>query len=538
MAVLGILSLLMVPYLCGTMEMFILKDRKAGMVRTYATGFLSVFAFLLVCVLASLKLNLSFENLERIFLLGTGILTAVSLPFPVISILKGNFANTPKGHSYKCLIFLIPAVLLGAFSYFLLDPSYINDDTWEVVETTLTTGTFYKYSAMTGNVMEAGLPIFYKTYVMPMFYAIVCDFFNLDMWLVGGLIIPIIAYFLNISLVYKLSEHIFTENSQHRYYFMCVYLCVLFAGTYLPSVGIPVTAGYAVLREGYTGYGVAYGVLWPLAIEALLNRKYFRGCFNLVSVFALVRLDRVFFNFTKGLADTYTSINSAGKLVMVYIVSIVALVSVHVVKKEKIRVTLFFFPSVLIATAIAKLCNLINEKKMRIAFSLGAAVILFACCNFNPCKDSKDMISIKREEPELARIMESLNVNYPQKKLCIWSTDEIMSEIRRHHGECRVLCGRDEYVTEMAGLDFEEVSKYDRDYRKFVENKTYGMDYLVLSKPEAKIVSLGVQDGANVIILPSSCITDELSSLLVLECGFTKADCLEGKYTAFVYGVD
>lgn len=513
MYILGILSFFMVPFLLGTLITELIRVKKAGFIEKYATGFVSCCLIMLGCILVSLKLDWSLKRLEMIFgiLVGIGIAASLAVVFGRVlkkSIERPQFVKVSR----DVLWFVIPAVLLGVYSYFGVLPSYLNDDTWEMVATTVSTGTFYKYSALTGFEMEAGLPIFNKIPAMPMIFAVVADVFGVDMWLMGRYFVPIIVYVVNLSLIYRISGQLF-EKSQVRLRatFMCAYLIFIMAGTYLPSKGLPVTIGYAILREGYGGYAVAYGVALPLILLFILEGQYLPALVPAASLLCLLRLDRVYFNLVKYPVVFQESVNSAGKLSAVYFAALVAFfffANKCLGGKKKVAL---LFPAVCVSYMTVILGTSINSAKKRTIFYLGVSCIIFSACVFRPFEDAVLSSDIKGTDNDLMNCLSTLD-----EGAVVWGTEEVMADIRRLNGNVCVLYSRAIYTPEASGLDYEkEIDEYKNISNLIKWNGWYYSDDNLIGIDENRCLEIARQCGENYMIIPKDMLGEYFEDWLI-----------------------
>ncbi|MBR5897431.1 MAG: hypothetical protein IKZ39_07420, partial [Lachnospiraceae bacterium] len=401
MAIVGILLLVVAPFLFGVGISCGYRERNVGYLKAYLVGFLSLFAMIFVETLAMLKLDLNLKLFEWM-VAGTLVIMCV-LGVLFLLIKRPGFVR-PRFEA-NMLWFMVPAVLLFAYSYCYLSPSFANDDTWEFVATSVAKGSVYEYSSMTGRLMKAGLPIFNKILSMPLLYVVLADFFGISVNVSAGLVVPAIVFVLNLSIVYKIGMELTTSNLS---YYMILYMLILMGGTYLPSFGVPVTIGYPVLREGYSGYAVAYGVVIPAAMLLLLKGKYLWMLVTLVSAVPLVRIDRIFFS----LASPFVSIkavNTAGKLMGLYLVAIAATVLMKAVGGAKIKWKAVLVPSIFVAYVSEKLKDYLKGKRENVWYSLGIAVIILSAVNFEAYDDAQTYLERNAEEAEVQAVLDKVD---------------------------------------------------------------------------------------------------------------------------------
>lgn len=500
MPVIGLLIILVLPIIYGTFISRVFKDDNPKWTVFYASGFLAMILALLVSTLAALKLDANLEKASLIFMAVLGAGAIVSFPFFLLTIIQKKMPKVKIQFLKNNLWFLIPATIVGVATVFLYVPSVVNDNTWEIVSTTLATGRIYEYSSMTGKAMEmgtAGLPIFNKIYVMPLFYTYFAKVFHLDMWLLGGIVVPLVVFTINLSLVYLVSLEVVSDNN--RPYFMLAYLMILLAGTYLPSGGIPVTVGYAVLREGYSGYAICYGILAPLFLYWMLKGKRIRAWIFLFSGFPLVRLDRIAYA-VKEPVKSLREVNSSGKLIALFLAALMAAVMLTVNKKEKIKWTAFIVPSVAISMMITRLKNYIEGKTKIVVYSLGISFVIFSCVIFRPFYDADYAKGITKQDEGVRDCL--LIISETVSDVNIWAYEDFMFEARRVNGMVKTLYGRDDMNVTLAGVDYEPVSEYVSDYAIFMKNKTYGIDYLIQEHSDMEVVEAALKEGVNTIVLP------------------------------------
>ena len=482
---------------------------------TYISGLLTLI-FLFLCVhLVGLKLDVDLKGLEKLFfvpvagLSALGILTliigvktirndkasgAAHLDAAPSDITHSSSAPSDISHSSAALtnatsehrnssaaafgktnlFFIIPAIMLGTVSYFLFAPSYVNDDTWEVVSTTVYHGTLYEYSAMTGEAVVKGFPIFYKIYIIPMLYSCLCDFFNLSQRLLLGFLMPSILLFLNLNIIYSIAKESKVKNKP---VFMLLYMLLLMAGTYLPDNAIPATVGYALLREGYSGYAYAYALAIPFSVLLCIKKKYLSSVISLAPILGLVRLDRIFYAL-KEPVKTYVSINTAGKLIGLYLVAILVPVIMRKLKNNQTPKPLFFLPTTFIAYTGEKILTLIDGKRAKALYLLSLSFIILAAGNFTLYGDA-ELLSMELNFEK--SVKEELK-DYSDTEIKIWASEDFMATSRRILPNIRVLYGRDDVSNMMVGLDYEDPSEHVLDFSNSYKNMHAAKDFFYESE--------------------------------------------------------
>jgi len=381
-------------------------------------------------------------------------------------------------------------------SFVVLSQSFVNDDIIEIVYTSVSTDTYYEYSSLTGDRMVNGLPIFNKVYVMPMFFTVICKVFGTNPYILGAVFMPLIVYILNLLLVHQIAKETGTDNI---ILFMNLYIVWLICGTYLPDFGIPVTWGYAVLRNGYSGYAVFYGVLVPLAVLLLIKKKYLKALCACTPAVSLVRIDRVFYAFADGF-NTYGIINQAGKLAAVYFVSILAAWTLFKTTNKKTPFLLLLTPGLFSVYVITALCACIKDKKEKIIAITGVVFVLLTCVNFSPYKGAETEIECISRQRSVSECVSLIKAEYPEAR--IYSAVEFMSAVRTSNGNTLTAYGRDYDNSYMTGLSYEPVSENTGDFERDMKNQLNGFDYIVTEKTRDEIIDALVDEGVNVVVFP------------------------------------
>ena len=506
MIILFVFLLLGVPYILGTAFTIILGERTLRGPLRWVIGVLSVFVCFFATLLIELKLHGTLNDLTRLFGIVLTAFTAGSVPVVLYGFVKNDvrFQNFDK----KILIWLIPAILLGAFSVFVLAPSYVNDVTVETVRTTLYTGKIYEYSSLLGTKMEAGLPIFVKIEIVPMLYACLCSAFNIDILVLTGTIAPAITYTAHIFIMNEISAYAVKEK--HRSLFMIFHLLLLVAGTYLPDNALPVTIGRPLLMQGYSGFAWGFGVLVPLIILVCLQKRFCLAAFLVVPFTGLIKTDRFFFAAVEGL-KSYLTMNLAGKLFALYVFSIVFQLLRK--KTEKTPLPLYFLGTALIARSLVDAYEYLGEKK---TFAISAGLLILACCSFMPFKGAT--FSLDREAVNVA------DIKGDESAVTLWAPREIMENVRFYDASVCPIYGRDLYnPTMLAGTNFEPYSEDSEDLLKMMTTmEVYTDDYVDSIYCPALKVNKELEK-VDVVMLPAATLSEKIEETLVSR-GFTKLD--------------
>lgn len=486
MIILLFLAVLVAPILTGSLVSAIFREKTLTYAAKYGTGFVSLVGVLLAVQLVSLKLDMGFDRLSVVFLILCALLSLAGIPF----------LKKPCGFAVKKDMFLVAVLtaITALYAFVYLAPSFVNDDSFEIVANSIATKTIYEYSSMTGQKMIAGLPIFNKIYIMPVLLAVLCSRFGASMWLVGAFLIPTVVFVTGVFLVNDIANEL---NIHRKSVFLITFLLILVAGTYLPKNGIPVTAGYAILREGYSGYAVAYGILLPLAVLLLLKKKYLYAIVMFLPMLSLVRIDRIFYALLS-LGESYGAMNRSGKHLGLFLFSVCAMVIYTAVKRKKINWWILLCPPVFVAFSFERLVSDIADGSRRMLFCLGGALIILSSCYLTPFADAEPASLVRKYEEyvkeEIAKIDDFDH--------SIYGSAEFMAAARRIDGRVKTLYGRDDVSEALQGLDYEETSEYARDFYHYMLNYNLSVEGYALEHSEEEILKQAEIEGMRYFIPP------------------------------------
>lgn len=518
----GIVFIFISSVLTGTLITAVFRERNSNYVVRFATGFLSLFVFLMLVILVGLKLDFDLNKLALTYLGVISVVSVASLPLllkegirkPVLEIKKDN------------LPFVLLAAVIGFISYIILAQSFVNDDTLEIVTTAVSTNSVYKYAALTGKEMVNGLPIFNKVYAVPMFYAVFTKLFGVNRFLMILVIIPAVVYITNVLLVAQIADYIPLVNKNR---FMIFYLILLVSGTFLPTFGIPVSMGYAILREGYSGYAIIYGILVPIIVLYVLRKKYIVAAINIGFAISLFKIDRVLF----ALLDFFNSfemMKSAGKLMALFLISILVMWIISKKEETKADCRLILMPIAFVSYVACIIIDKLPSKKERTVYSLVMVFVFFACVNFQPYAGGKALPAYISELNEVTKCVSELRNECAELK--IYASTETMTYARVGSDNTEVLFGRDFDSTYMLGTDYENKSEFISDYDKMIKNIYKGFEYLVLDNTKSDVFDAMIKEGVNAIVISSECNADIVAT--EMEASGFKYKGVYGKYK--VYG--
>lgn len=500
MAAVFVLLFFAVPYLLGSALILTFGERSTKAYVTYVYGLLSLFVFFFIDLLIALKADYNLEQLAHLCIITIVATVLASCPLLVIRFKKYGFPTYEW--SKRVYTWVIPAAVLGVFAFLFLQPYYGNDITVETAMTTLKTGKLYESSALLGTPMEAGLPIFNKIEIMPMLYAMLSLAFRVPVFVLTTYASPILCFVLNLCLMWEMSRFLVSE--ERRSLFMLLHLLVLLSGAYLSDIAIPVTAGFSILREGYSGYAWAFGVVAPAVILTILEKHYTLTGIITFSLLGLFRWDRLFFTVKEGFRN-YHLMNSAGKLWIIYLLALSWwLVRRAMGKRETIPP--LWSGSALISSTIVELYEMIGQKKTCL---FGAVFILLSCANFRPFADAKFVFS----KP---------SVSYELEEQVVWAPKEIMEVARREDASIYPAYARDLYDKNLIGVNFEAVSEDQIELYETMEYIEAGFDRENITKHLMMLETNSCLRKVDVVIIPLNQCYDEAAQKLV-SLGFSDA---------------
>ena len=486
-----------VPYILGTGLTMILGDRSTrGPVR-WTMGALAAFVCFFVCLLISIKAKSDLGFLSRLFIIVVSSFTIGAFPIMIYGFVKKEIRI--QNIDERIIVWLIPAFLLGLFSIIVISPSYINDITKETVKTTLYSGTIYENSSLLGIKMEAGLPIFNKIEIVPMLYACLSNIFGVEPEMIMNLLMPVCTYVANLAIMWEISR--FLVSGKNRNIFMIFHLLLLIAGTYLPKNAIPVTSGFPLLMQGYTGYAWGIGVLIPAIVLLLLQKRYIFAGFMIISFPGLFKLDRIFFA-AKEFLSGYHGINLAGKLFILYIASLIWFILRR--KKHYIPIWAFFSGAALISAALTDAYEYVGEKK---SFIVSAGLVILACCSFYPFKGAEFVLN--KTDYNYGSIRGS------RKTATIWAPEDIIEKARRSDAGIFPIYGRDAFNPMLAGSNYEQLSEDAKDLLYAMDIIETYMDSYVETLICPELETNKELEKVDAVVLPKDTASERINMVLV-----------------------
>ena len=522
MIIITVLLVLAVPHFIGLSLIRILGERDRRGPVSWVLGVLFLFVCFLGCLLIALRKDYSLEALARLFGIVTASLTVGSLPVFILSLKKEGVRAPSFEKEY--LIWIVPSIIIGIVSVFITGINYISDIAMETVRTTLYENSLYQVSALLGTKMEAGLPIFNKIEIMPMLYAVISSDLKVDPFFTMEILSPLLVYTANIIIMWEISKKAIVSSDRikdvkkARTVFMLTHLCMLLAGLYLPGFATPVTSGWPILRQGYSGYAWAYGVAVPMMILMMLDKRFILAGVSISSVLGLVRWDRIFY-VLKDFFTNYKEMNSVGKLWIIYVLAVLWWLKRSWKNKEK-HPEILLSGSALISLSVTDVYEFLGEKRSLAVFSWLVILTAGFAFPYTHLKEAKD-------DNGLAYSYIAATVGVPEttssEDIVIWAPEEAMRALRRHSAELAPVYSRDLYDEYLVGVNYEEE---DEEAKKLYEIMSVIEKLTEYSDTEAikeKILTNGKLRDVDVILLPSENLREDIYMTLV-RLGFTRTE--------------
>lgn len=297
--------LVIVPLLLGTLGNLFIKGKKNRIPTTYVTGLFALFLVFEGAVIVALKLDLSFSMLVNLFsisllficgatvILGRGRLHMVK----VWKKIRNSFTGQKRNVIILCILMgiLFAAQIVVIFHF---SPIVQEDNTMEIVQTTLTTNSIHTYNAMTGQVSANGITIQGKFMVLPLFYAYMCRVFQMDPGVFLYRIVPVWILMLSYLVSIHLAEQVFkTEDGKADVFasiiFVLLYSVLLLFGDFLFT-----TISYRIFHCAWAGETIVVAIVLPFLISQCMRLKneirvsLLQIGISVITVFILVSLQK------------------------------------------------------------------------------------------------------------------------------------------------------------------------------------------------------------------------------------------------------
>lgn len=273
MILLGVLFLMLVPFLMGIVINEIGRKRETNQIETYLSGFFFLFFVQGVVFFGGITFHLSFGQtvlaMSGISLLLSflGVLLIIwkrKKYFEKITLFK-EIVRSPqeRGLCFSFLLILVAQI----FSIVRFMPNVRDDIMLETVITTITTDTMYQYHPLTGALMELGMIGSKKIITLPLWYSYLSEVFQITPAItiyVFGTIFTLLLSYCAFGCVF----HAFLLKNRHKVLMALNFLGLLYlAGDYYVMA-----MGYRQLYYGYTGEVICVSVMIPYLIYTMYHK--------------------------------------------------------------------------------------------------------------------------------------------------------------------------------------------------------------------------------------------------------------------------
>ncbi len=293
----------LVPYLLGKSIDFFVNSKRKSIPATYVTGFFLLLLIFEGVAIIAMKLDLSFSMLVALF-----SIIVVLICVAVMYVCKNkcvrpsfawiNYIRKQDSQTKFLLIFLLLLFIGQIGVSFHFSPIVQEDNTMEIVQTTLTTNEIYMNNAMTGQMSVNGIAMQGKFMALPLFYTFICRVFQMNPGILLYRIVPIWILMISYLVYLHLAQQIFrTEEDKPDSFkitvFILFYSALLLFGDFLFT-----TISYRIFHCAWTGETVVVAISLPFIISQLLllKKQKFYSMLSvgicIVTVFFLVSLKK------------------------------------------------------------------------------------------------------------------------------------------------------------------------------------------------------------------------------------------------------
>ncbi|MFI3214431.1 MAG: DUF6077 domain-containing protein [Eubacteriales bacterium] len=273
MILLGVLLLIMGPFLMGIVVNEIGRKKETNQIETYLSGFFFLFLMQGGIFFVGIYGNLTFSMTSKILLIAILAIVCVGLLIGVIKRKKYFAINVSKvkleNKKDKLLylsLFIIVAIQI--YTMFAFMPAVRDDIMLETMITTLSTDTMYQYHPLTGSLMSLGMIGSKKLITLSMWYSFLSKYMMISpavaLYVVGSACTLILSYFAYGCVFYTLFLGDLKKTIIGLNFLGLLYL----AGDYYTM-----TIGYQQLYYGYAGEVICVSVMIPYLMYIIYCRK-------------------------------------------------------------------------------------------------------------------------------------------------------------------------------------------------------------------------------------------------------------------------
>ncbi len=258
------------------------------MVDLYMTFFFLLLLTFQGTAIVAMKLDLSFSALTGLFSILLILICGAVLLWKKKSWVKKEF-NWKKSFlelradltAMHILIVLLFIAQIGVAFYFA--PIVQEDNTMEIVQTTLTTNSIHMYNSMTGQASVNGIAMQGKFMVLPLFYAYICRIFRMNPAVLLYRVIPVWILLVSYLVYAHLAQQLFRTEEDKPDSFAVTVFIVLYGALLLFGDFLFTTIPYRIFHCAWTGETLVVAITLPFIISQCLQLKRNRT-FSLLSI--------------------------------------------------------------------------------------------------------------------------------------------------------------------------------------------------------------------------------------------------------------
>ena len=420
-----IAAFLFVPFLAGNVYGFILRKKNMGIVSTYLTGVVLIYACLTVIQLAIIKFKFDFNEAIKIYhILFLGCIVLGVIGFA----LRKRIDNAIRWEvtvSKKSMWVLALILLQGIFYIGCKNPYFENNALLETVKITMETGTIYEYNAFSLKEAVAGFPLSNKLMVLPVFYAYVSTVFGCNPVLVFNFVAPVVT-FISFYMVMLLWTQILGKEYEMKWEL----ILALLVFTVQVGDGWSHATAFRILHTGYMGEAIFFGVILPYTLYAIKNKRYLIAMICIATFPGLIKYDALL-DLLKGIKGYWQESASCGGMMLVYVLSVIY----YIASNKKVSTHLLNL-NLTIAYSVSCIWKVVMEKECtkwcKVQKALVILVVLLLCGNVMPVSDVTEFRSnVYGADKKEYELLEWIEKQTREDEIEVMACDEVGRWIRR-----------------------------------------------------------------------------------------------------------
>lgn len=271
------LYMIFVPFLMGTLTLYVTKKKGTSFVLSVSESYLLGGALLLgigqVVHLGGLFFQWNLSRCTYLFLMASSLCALAGGILVFVKWLKKEnlFAiRKIRGASFWYpLGFLL--VLLGLLLYVYLAPAKVikGDIMLETVQSFVAEEGIYLVNPLTGQAYEYGMPLRYQILSLPTLYSMFALLFELPVGLMVSHLIPVLVLMASFLSFYRLSQSLFGEEYNKRYSFLIIVALLFWFGAGNHSM-----EGFRAIYGAHQATSIRNLVILPMVLAMGMEKKW------------------------------------------------------------------------------------------------------------------------------------------------------------------------------------------------------------------------------------------------------------------------